>query len=302
MSDSKEDGLIESVKKTLMDRINTPLFGFIFLSWVVFNWDNILFVMFSEVSIEKRIHAIKISSDFYYRGFLCPVTSGFLLSVAFPYLQWVVSFLQRKAQKLLDSNSEKRELAEYSAITSLATKRAEANNAVALAEAVAALTTAEKNKEAAQVESDAESIREAYKTVQDNVSEANNELIKVQASVDTERSKEKALRERVKDLEDRVLKLQETVAMLGNIDDLRNDILKYLDGIDTIISKLGQEIIDARNETNRKQVSKDGTRTDEFSFDAIELLTFTGSIHGKVNEIEDSIVNIRSKLEEELAF
>ncbi|WP_262033864.1 hypothetical protein [Serratia liquefaciens] len=302
MSDSKEDGLIESVKKTLMDRINTPLFGFIFLSWVVFNWDNILFVMFSEVSIEKRINAVKVSSDFYFRGFLCPITSGFLLSVAFPYLQWSVSFLQRKAQRLLDSNSEKRELAEYAAIKSLATQRAEANNAVAFAEAAAALTAAEKNKQAAQTESDAESIREAYKTVQENVTEANDELRKVQATIETERSREKALRERVKDLEERVLKSQERVAMLGNIDDLRNGVLKSLDGIDTIISKLSKEIIDARNETNRKSISKDGVLTDEFSFDAIELLTFTGSLHDKLNEIEVSIFDIRGKLEEEIPF
>lgn len=90
--------------------------------------------------------------------------------------------------------------------------------------------------------------------------------------------------------------------MLGNIDDLRNGVLKSLDGIDTIISKLSKEIIDARNETNRKSISKDGVLTDEFSFDAIELLTFTGSLHDKLNEIEVSIFDIRGKLEEEIPF
>jgi hypothetical protein len=302
MSDSKEDGLIESVKKTLMDRINTPLFGFIFLSWVVFNWDNILFVMFSEVSIEKRINAVKVSSDFYFRGFLCPITSGFLLSVAFPYLQWSVSFLQRKAQRLLDGNSEKRELAEYAAIKSLATQRAEANNAVALAEAVAALTAAEKNKQAAQTESDAESIREAYKIVQDNVAKATSELSNIEYTIDTERAREKILRERVSDLEMREIKAQETITRLGNINDFRNDILNSLGAVDNVINEMKKEIVDARNETNRKGISKNGVITDEFSFDAIELLTFTGSLHGKVNEIEESIVNIRDKLEDKIMF
>ncbi len=56
--------LAEAVKKTLIDRINTPLFGFIVISWVMFNWDNILFVMFSQLTIEQRISGLRAEGGY----------------------------------------------------------------------------------------------------------------------------------------------------------------------------------------------------------------------------------------------
>ncbi|CAI1919169.1 hypothetical protein [Serratia plymuthica] len=301
MSDSKEDGLIESVKKTLMDRINTPLFGFIFLSWVVFNWDNILFVMFSEVSIEKRINAVKVSSDFYFRGFLCPITSGFLLSVAFPYLQWSVSFLQRKAQRLLDSNSEKRELAEYAAIKSLATQRAEANNAVAFAEAAAALTAAEKNKQAAQTESDAESIREAYKTVQDNVTKATNELSGILSNIENQKEKESFLKAKIGDLESKISQAQNKLEALGDVDELKKEVSKYLVVMSVVVDNLKRDALDIKTEAISKSISKGGLST-QVSFDGMDFLEFTNSMNTNVSKLEDGITEIRSLLDDEISF
>jgi len=301
MSDSKEDGLVESVKKTLMDRINTPLFGFIFISWVVFNWDNILFVMLSEVSIEKRIKAIKLSSDFYFKGLLCPVASGFLFSVAFPYLQWFVSFLQRKAQKLLDNNSEKRELAEYSAIKALAKERAEANNAVAFEEAVADLAAAEKRKQAAQVESDAEKIIEEYRTVQSNVTKATNELSVILSNVDHQKEKESLLKIKVGELESKVSQVQSELEDLGDVDELKKEVLKYLVVMSLVVEDLKRNALDIKTEAISKSISKGGLST-QVSFDGVNFLEFTNSMNTNVSKLEDGITEIRSLLDDDIPF
>lgn len=301
MSNSKEDGLIESVKKTLMDRINTPLFGFIFISWVIFNWDNILFVMFSELTIEQRIKAIKLSPDLYSRGLLCPVSSGFLFSVLFPYLQWLVSFLQRKAQKLLDKNSEKRELAEYAAIKALAKERAEANNAVAIEEAVAKLAATEKSKQAAQAEFDTEKIREDYRTAQSQVVKSTNDLSEILTNIQNQREKELALMENVSELERKINEAKRELEGLGEVHEMKKQACGRLVAMSLVIDGLKQDILDIKTEAIGKGISGD-SRSANIIFDGSSFLEFTNKMSIKVSSLDDGVSNVLGLLEDDIPF
>ncbi|MEL5557118.1 hypothetical protein [Serratia ureilytica] len=301
MSNLKEDGLIESVKKTLMDRINTPLFGFIFISWVIFNWDNILFVMFSELTIEQRIKAIKLSPDLYSKGLLCPVSSGFLFSVAFPYLQWGVSFLQRKAQKLLDKNSEKRELAEYATIKALAKERAEANNAVAIEEAAAALAAAEKSKQAAQVESEAKKIREDYRITQSEVVKATNALSGILTNIENQKERESALKVKVSDLEGKIIEAQRELEDLGEVHEMKKQALSCLGEMNIIVDGLKMDILDIKTEAIGKGISG-GSISENVSFDGLSFLEFTKRVSMRISSLDDSITDVIALLEDDIPF
>lgn len=59
----KLEELKESVKQAISKRLESPLFGFITLSWIATNWDNILILIFSKEPIEKNIYIILNQED-----------------------------------------------------------------------------------------------------------------------------------------------------------------------------------------------------------------------------------------------
>lgn len=294
-----DDGLVESVKKTLMDRINTPLFGFIFLSWIVFNWDNILFVLFSEVSIENRINAIKMADDFYIRGFIGPVLSGFFLSIAFPYLQWIVSYCQRTSQKLIDNNKKQREIDECVVIKELAKERAEAAAAIELEKAKNALALATKKMETEQVETRIEKLSEEYASLKKNLEEGKELLSQLEQSVFDEKGKETASRQRVDVLEIRSRQAMELIKTLEEQIALKDNILKSIDDIEKSARILRNDVTDVRDKTDKYPKTDVNGKTEYFSFDAVDLLTFTGDLYRSINSIDDSVAEVKAVLEEE---
>ncbi len=92
--------LKESFKQAVFKRIDSPLFGFIALSWISANWDNILTLILSKEPIEKSIYIIMNQDDSYYiNRLLLPVLAGSLLAIAYPYLQLVLDGLHSQARK-----------------------------------------------------------------------------------------------------------------------------------------------------------------------------------------------------------
>ncbi|HEJ7948439.1 TPA: hypothetical protein SMI10_004725, partial [Serratia liquefaciens] len=125
------EDLTEAVKKTLVDRINTPLFGFIVISWVMYNWSNILFVILSKLTIEQRLNSLRAEGWWLIvYGLVLPAITGFTLSVVFPYLQLGVNKLQKGAQNRNDLLSVYRERKEYKAAIALSKIRAKAESSV----------------------------------------------------------------------------------------------------------------------------------------------------------------------------
>jgi hypothetical protein len=85
-----DDGLKESVTLALKERLSNPLWGYILLSWIGFNWQNIAKLFMSKKTVEERITDI-VSQDWFYVHFLvAPLILGVLLAIISPYLkQWL---------------------------------------------------------------------------------------------------------------------------------------------------------------------------------------------------------------------
>ncbi|MFK3696734.1 hypothetical protein [Serratia bockelmannii] len=49
-----DDGLKESVTLALKERLSNPLWGYILLSWIGFNWQNIAKLFMSKKTVEER--------------------------------------------------------------------------------------------------------------------------------------------------------------------------------------------------------------------------------------------------------
>ncbi|WP_412465324.1 hypothetical protein [Escherichia coli] len=110
---SSEESITESVKQTLKERVANPLWGYIILSWVGFNWKSIAIMCLSEASVVTRIQQITSTEDFYLKTLCYPVVLGFILATFFPYISNLVTLLQVKAtawrvrQKVEAENLEK---------------------------------------------------------------------------------------------------------------------------------------------------------------------------------------------------
>ncbi|NWA44262.1 hypothetical protein HX889_42045 [Pseudomonas reactans] len=122
--------LKNSVESAIVKRIDSPLFGFIFISWLTFNWSNLLFLFLSKKTIEERIYTLTHFDRYDYFNYLfLPVVFGVGLAVFYPYAQIWLENKHRKAAKTR-SHDEKEKLREaYQNEIELADYRARAKNA-----------------------------------------------------------------------------------------------------------------------------------------------------------------------------
>lgn len=284
MSGSKDEGLIDSVKKTLLDRINTPLFGFILLSWIMFNWDNILFVMLSDASIENRIIAIKKSGEFPYKNLICPVVSGFIFSVAFPYAQLVISYLQRWAQKAIDKNKERKEMDECEITKNLARKRVEAATAMDVEKENIALDIAMKRQEIAKVDFDITELERVFKGL-------SNDASKKKQEVENQETLYKNIKSDVEFIERRLVELRkiegDLVKKIGSDEQLISNFSMTNQGVLSLANDLRNEINRYANELSSKGIAVGELNSRKFSTPNVEgLATFIKHIDREVSSIQ----------------
>lgn len=88
----------ESLKQVLEDRLKNPLWGFIILAWVWFNWPNMAMLFMSDEPVKLRIDSILNQEHFYLAYIVRPFVIGGLLAIVSPYAQWLLS----KAHKWAD--------------------------------------------------------------------------------------------------------------------------------------------------------------------------------------------------------
>ncbi|MBV6691186.1 hypothetical protein KVO79_03605 [Serratia quinivorans] len=244
--------LAEAVKKTLIDRINTPLFGFIVISWVMFNWDNILFVMFSQLTIEQRISGLRAEGGVYWKGLICPAATGFILSVLFPYLQWGVSFLQRHAQKLIDQNAVARERLECETIKELAESRASAENAVEISRADMDTVLSQKRKDKADIDFATTNLEEQHAKLVTENADKSKELVELNEKIHIASSREQELREIISHLE---IDMNNYGNTEEKIKTLHRRYSKTLEKIDMDIMSLKDVIAENNERFSRKGIS-----------------------------------------------
>ncbi|MGQ4132787.1 hypothetical protein ACUC97_25510 [Escherichia coli] len=97
------DGWLDSTMQAINDRIKSPLWGYIILAWVWFNWPNLAMLFMSDAPVKFRIDYILSQEYFYVHYLLAPIFCGSVLAVITPYAQWLLSYAQKWA---IDKHSE----------------------------------------------------------------------------------------------------------------------------------------------------------------------------------------------------
>ena len=91
------DGWLDSTMQAINDRIKSPLWGYIILAWVWFNWPNLATLFMSDAPVKFRIDYILSQEYFYVHYLLAPIFCGSVLAVITPYAQWLLSLAQKWA-------------------------------------------------------------------------------------------------------------------------------------------------------------------------------------------------------------
>jgi len=87
--------IFSAFRQTSLERIKSPFLGAFVFSWVAFNWQAILILIFSDRTIEKRLVSINESYDI--GSFLLgPICTSILISFLLPQINKLVTRIQDK--------------------------------------------------------------------------------------------------------------------------------------------------------------------------------------------------------------
>ncbi|HEJ7975202.1 TPA: hypothetical protein SMI30_003926 [Serratia marcescens] len=235
------EDLTEAVKKTLVDRINTPLFGFIVISWIMYNWSNILFVILSKLTIEQRLNALKAEGWLLLLyGLALPALTGFALSVVFPYLQLGVNKLQKGAQNRNDILSVYRERKECKAAISLSKIRAKAESSVYYEKALNENKISKLERMTEENRSRVNELRTENESAEKELSNRKKELEKVSREIMGSKAKLEVLNRKLKDIQlDIDSRLMSSGVDLDANSIIQNESQSIKSAIDALINTLG---------------------------------------------------------------
>lgn len=97
----------KNILQSSNERMNSPIIGTYFISFVIYNWRAILVLIFSNSSIEKRIETINVlycNSN----AIVIPAFITLLYIIVLPHLQLLLDFLLTFSQKLSYNISQSR--------------------------------------------------------------------------------------------------------------------------------------------------------------------------------------------------
>ena len=90
--------LTTSLKASLYERTASPLLGAIVLAWFGFNWKPLLYMLFSESSIEVKLQFITENYLNLWNNLYWPVLVGAGLSLVYPLVSFVPFLISEKIQ------------------------------------------------------------------------------------------------------------------------------------------------------------------------------------------------------------
>lgn len=244
------DNLAESVKQVLEERIKSPLWGFIILAWLWFNWPNLAMLFMSDDPVKVRIDYIRSQEFFYLHFVVVPFFVGGLLAIVTPYAQWLLSKAHKWANDRSRENVFQSKEQDYKDDIELSKLKVQSSMA----------TTVEKARIDAELQSQIELVKqEALKTEEMEV--MRKELIK-----------------EVENLRESVFSGQETIKNIKNEKDRLQDLIfqslgiigKFFrvdnaNSIQSLKSEIGQlfSVEDFENSTIRVALKEGKDLTDD---------------------------------------
>lgn len=103
----------KSLFNSSRERVKNPLIGSFVLSWLVFNWDSVLTLIYSKKSIEERIKGVRPTEGICELGFWIPLGMSLIYVFLIPYIMHFVDTLT------LDSFNRRKKLAYEKRMTEL---------------------------------------------------------------------------------------------------------------------------------------------------------------------------------------
>jgi chromosome segregation ATPase len=87
--------IIDSFRQSSLERVKSPFLGAFVFSWIAFNWQPLIILVFSENKIEKRLGVI---NDHYDIGsfLLGPICTAMLITFLLPQINKIITKLQDK--------------------------------------------------------------------------------------------------------------------------------------------------------------------------------------------------------------
>lgn len=91
----------DSIKASLWERLSTPFFFCIVLSWIACNWQGLIYLVSAESDITYKIKYIESHYMSFSRNVLLPVMLGFISSILFPWVNYLVFRSQEYVKSLM---------------------------------------------------------------------------------------------------------------------------------------------------------------------------------------------------------
>lgn len=190
------DSVKDSISQALKERFTSPLWGYIMLSWLGFNWQNLAWLFMSQQDVEKRIELITSQSWFYSHYFLLPVLVGAILAALSPYFKLLLSIIHKKAEKKLTNVERDRSLNNLQIEIDIMEKTAERNFASRQAEAKEQKRLLEIEEEQKQLPFKTESLMKEHeilskkiKTLSEEINDNTNRKDKLKSEIEVLKNK-----------------------------------------------------------------------------------------------------------------
>lgn len=229
--------LLSDMKTALKERVSGPFFGYIFISFILFNLDWIYFFIFSNSIAERKLSIIGNTYQ-YTRGFVYPVLSGFAMCLAVPFINLFIKKLHSivvRVSKEIDYDND---------------------NSLEAIKADRELKNSIKRQKASIIKSDVDKLEKDHQTLHDATLAMRSEVAILTAKRLELRHGEQELTQKINEV---TLELQENNATKENfnrlndmIEEKSNENIKLSSEINNFKSMLGDIVkyIESKNSSN----------------------------------------------------
>lgn len=100
--------LFDNLNKSIQERIRNPFLGSFLISWIIYNWNSLLILLFSNKTIEDKINTIKPKEIFYVSGFWMPILFATIYVLFIPYIFFIIDYLTKHSYELRKKNVNER--------------------------------------------------------------------------------------------------------------------------------------------------------------------------------------------------
>ncbi|MBA0214163.1 MULTISPECIES: hypothetical protein [Pectobacterium] len=210
-----EDGLKESVTLAIKERLSSPLWGYILLSWAGFNWQNIAKLFMSQKTVEERITDIISQNWFYFQFLIAPMILGASLAIISPYLKQWLSAAHKRADRKQREELKQKIIDKYDDDIAIVGKKVAANKAQELAE----------EKEHTKVIQEQEKQkREVLNTesIEENLQQLEKKKYNLETSIKELGEQEDRVQEETKIWRNRSLQIINTIKKINSVSDSRS--------------------------------------------------------------------------------